>query len=158
MDDIINDSTSTTMQDDLELVDTESVTREEPVVEEQVQSEPAQVFTSAKRVQQNSSDDKTMGMLAHLLGMFVGFWGPLIIWLVKKDESPFVDDEAKEALNFQISRMIYWTIVSALSMVFIGFLIMPVLAIFELVVMILGTIEATKGGGYKYPLCIRFIN
>src|ERR1700761_2896163 len=51
-------------------------------------------------------DSVTMGMLCHLLGIPIGFLGPLIIWLVKKDTSPFVDDQGKEALNFQITRLI----------------------------------------------------
>jgi len=51
-------------------------------------------------------EDKTMAMLCHLLGILTAFLGPLIIWLVKKDQSPFVDDQGKEALNFQITLVI----------------------------------------------------
>jgi len=54
----------------------------------------------------SSQDDRSMAMLAHLLGIFTGFLGPLIIWLMKKDQSPFVDDQAKESLNFQIFAVI----------------------------------------------------
>src|SRR5689334_1430002 len=53
-----------------------------------------------------TQDDKTMAMLSHLLGIVLGFVGPLIIWLIKKDQSPFVDDQGKESLNFQIMLVI----------------------------------------------------
>src|SRR5437868_1922887 len=52
-----------------------------------------------------SPEEKQMGMLAHLLGI-IGFVGPLIIWLIKKDQSPFVDDQGKEALNFHLTMLI----------------------------------------------------
>src|SRR5687767_6174019 len=51
-------------------------------------------------------DDKTMATLAHVLGIFTSFVGPLIIWMIKKDTSPFVDDQGKEALNFQLTLLI----------------------------------------------------
>jgi uncharacterized Tic20 family protein len=50
-----------------------------------------------------SQDEKTMAMLAHGLPILVGFWAPLIIWLLKKDQSPYIAEQAKEALNFQIT-------------------------------------------------------
>src|SRR4051812_11305473 len=71
-------------------------------------------------------DDKTMAMLAHLLGIVTGFVGPLIIWLVKKDQSPFVDDQGKEALNFQLTLLIGWLVASVTAAFCIGFFLMPV--------------------------------
>ena len=53
-----------------------------------------------------TQEEQTMGMLSHLLGIFTGFLGPLIIWLIKKDESKYIDEQAKEALNFQIAALI----------------------------------------------------
>ncbi|MGC9455365.1 MAG: DUF4870 domain-containing protein [Phycisphaerae bacterium] len=64
---------------------------------------------------------RTMGMLAHLLGIFTGFLGPLIIWLIKKDEQPFVDDQGKEALNWQLTLLIGYIISAALMFVCVGF-------------------------------------
>lgn len=114
-----------------------------------------------------SSDDKTMGMLAHLLGIFTTFVGPLVIWLTKKESSSFVEEEAREALNFQISLMIYYAVITVattvLTIVTFGLFgmiapfIYPGLGIFALVVMIMGTLQAKEGEHYKYPLCIRFI-
>jgi len=108
-------------------------------------------------------EEKTFGMLCHLaaLGMFVfpfgNVLGPLIVWLVKKDSSSFVDDQGKEALNFQISMSIYAIGASILMLVFIGFLLLPAVGIFNIVMIILASIRANNGESYRYPLCIRFI-
>jgi len=135
-------------------------------VDESVQVElaPDPVSTSAKST---SSDDKTMGILAHILGIFVGILGALIIWIIKKDESPYVKEEATEALNFQISLILYYvafgfitvilTFITAGLFGIVSPLIYGAIYIFSLVVMIMASIEANKSGGYKYPLCIRFI-
>src|SRR5258706_10280107 len=82
-------------------------------------------------------DAKTMAMLAHLLGIF-GFVGPLIIWLIKKDQSPFVDDQGKEALNFHLTVLIGWVASMILNMVMcIGVFLWPILIIVQLVFAIL---------------------
>ena len=102
-------------------------------------------------------DAKTMGMLAHLLGI-IGFIGPLIIWLIKKDSSPFVDDQGKEALNFQLTLLIGWLVAFALSFVMcIGVFLYPVLWILGLVFSIMGAMKANTGVAYRYPFNIRFI-
>ncbi|MBI9075259.1 MAG: DUF4870 domain-containing protein [Desulfatibacillum sp.] len=82
---------------------------------------------------------------------------PLIVWILKKDDHPFIDQEGKEALNFQISVTIYAWITAALCFVLIGFVIIPVLGIFVIVVCILATVKAVDGKGYHYPLTIRLI-
>ncbi len=104
-----------------------------------------------------SKDDKTMGMLAHLLSIFLGFLGPLIIWLIKKDQSPFVDDQGKEALNFQLVALIGYVIAGATSCLFIGLLIFPVVWVCTLIFGIMGALEANKGVAYRYPFNVRFI-
>ena len=96
-------------------------------------------------------------MLAHLITFVAAFIGPLVIYLVKKDESAFVADQAKEVLNFHISALIY-AIVAALTVIIgIGILLLLALGVFFLVVTIIGTIRAYEGTAYRYPLCIRFI-
>ena len=92
-----------------------------------------------------SSDEKTMGLLAHLLGIFTGFVGPLIIWLMKKDQSPYVDAQGKESLNFQLSILIYCFPTCGLA------------GIFGLIMAIIASIKANDGIVYRYPLAIRFI-
>jgi hypothetical protein len=104
-----------------------------------------------------SSDDKTMALLAHLLGIFTGFLGPLVIWLIKKDQSTFVDDQGKEALNFQITMLIAWVVTWVLMFVLIGLLLVPVLIIANLVLCIMGGIAANKGERYRYPVALRLI-
>ena len=101
-------------------------------------------------------DEKTMGMLAHILGIFT-FLGPLIIWLIKKDESQFVDYHGKEALNFQITMFIAYIASFFLLFILIGFLLLPILLILNILFPILAGIAANKGEYYKYPVSIRMI-
>src|ERR1043165_9293283 len=73
------------------------------------QSQPVDYATKPSNAYAGPAPDKdavTMGMLCHLLGIFTWFLGPLIIWLIKKDQHPFVDDQGKESLNFQITTAI----------------------------------------------------
>ena len=105
----------------------------------------------------STPDEKTMAMLAHLLALVSGFVGPLIIWLVKKDQSDYVDDQGKEALNFQISIFIYMSVAGLSMFVLIGILLLPAVWIFDIVNVIRGAIAANKGERFRYPLCIRLI-
>ena len=110
-----------------------------------------------------SKDERTWGMLCHLIafsGVVVplgSIIGPLVIWLIKKDEMPFVDDQGKESLNFQITMLIAVIISAILTVVVIGFLLLAVLGIFWLVVVIMAAIKANEGVAYRYPYAIRFL-
>ncbi|GAA3811999.1 hypothetical protein GCM10022226_35750 [Sphaerisporangium flaviroseum] len=104
------------------------------------------------------SDDTTMSMLAHLLGLLTSFVGPLIIYLVKKDESPYVRDQAAEALNFQITLFIAYVVCTVLAFVIIGFLLMFVVWIGSLIMMIMASVAANRGENYRYPMNIRFVS
>lgn len=106
-----------------------------------------------------SKDDTNMAMLAHLLGILTGFIGPLILWLMKKDSSPFVEDQAKEALNFQIAILIVYVALAVVSCVTLGFgalLYIPAMIV-AIVFMIMACIAASKGELYRYPVNIRLI-
>ena len=113
----------------------------------------------------SDGDARMMAMLAHLLGALFGFLGPLIIWLVKKDEHPFVNDQGKEALNFQLALLIAYLVSGVLYVIIsfvtcgIGaFLPLPLLVtVFQLVFGIMGAVKANNGEYYRYPLTIRFI-
>ncbi len=105
-----------------------------------------------------SSDERNFAMLAHVLALFVGFLGPLIIWLVKKDESLYVADQGREALNFQLTVMIATLVGAVLTLVIIGLFLLIAVIIINLVFCILGAVACSKGELYRYPLCIRFIN
>lgn len=110
-----------------------------------------------------SSDSRNMGMLCHLLALsgivipFGAIVGPLIIWLLKKENDPYVDAQGKESLNFQISVTIYAIVSSILIMVVIGIFLLLGILVAWLVLTIIGTIKASKGEPWKYPLTIRFI-
>ena len=101
-----------------------------------------------------TSDEKTLGLLAHVITFVSAFIGPLIIFLVKKDDSPFVAAHAKESLNFQIT-MALATIVLIISI--IGIFLLWILGILVLILVIVATIKASEGKLYRYPLTIRFI-
>ncbi len=104
-----------------------------------------------------SANDKTMGMLSHLLGIFFGPLGALIIWLTQKDTSPWAGLEAKEALNFQITLLIAWAVAFALTFIVIGVFLFPVIGLLSLIFSIMGAMEANKGNHYKYPFALRLI-
>lgn len=108
---------------------------------------------------QPSDDDRTMALVAHLLGIFTQFLGALIIWLIKKDASPFIDDQAKEALNFQITMIIAALACIPLAFVTLGFgaLLAPVVGVVNIVFCIIAAIESQKGVRYRYPICLRLI-
>jgi uncharacterized Tic20 family protein len=108
--------------------------------------------------------DRTWDALCHLLALagFVGVpfgnvIGPLVLWMIKKDEMPSVDAHGKEALNFQISMTIY-TIAAGLSIfMVVGIALLPAVMVLNLVLVIIAGVKASQGEGYRYPLSIRFI-
>ena len=104
-------------------------------------------------------EDRTVALLTHLSGIILGFIVPLVIWLVNKDKADkgWLNDQAKEALNFQITVAIAWFIAIVLSFVGIGFLLYPVIWIGNLVFCILGGMKANEGVAYRYPFAIRLI-
>ena len=110
-----------------------------------------------------NKDQNMWAMLCHLTALagfiipFGNIIGPLVIWMVKKDEFPLVDDQGKESLNFQISMTIYYIVSAILIIVLIGILMLIGLAVFSLIMIIIAMVKANDGVAYRYPLCIRFI-
>jgi uncharacterized Tic20 family protein len=108
-------------------------------------------------------DSKTMGMLAHLLGIFTGWVGPLIIWLIKREQSPFVNDQGKEALNWQLTIFIpYFVLIVARCFLPFGFgcvasILVFAIFIVNLIFSILGAVAASKGLAYRYPFTLGLI-
>ena len=82
---------------------------------------------------------------------------PLVIWLVKRSDSPEIDATGKEVLNFQISYTIYSLIAGGLCFVLIGFVILPVVLLVWLVSIIIATVKTSNGESYRYPATIRFL-
>ncbi len=134
---------------------------------------PAEKETSAEQpetVQESpgskvvSKDARMWAMICHLAALaglvvpVVGcIIGPLIVWQIKKEEFPFVDEQGKEAVNFQISMLIYGIVAGLLCFVCVGFVLAPAVAIFDLVFLLIAAVKANNGEHYRYPLTIRFI-
>jgi len=105
-----------------------------------------------------ASDSRGWAAAAQLLPLIgVGFFAPLVIWLIKRDEDPFVEYYAREALNFQISYLIYIIASFLLMFVLIGFVLIFVVLVFGLVVMIIAGVKAANGEFYRYPFTFRFV-
>jgi uncharacterized Tic20 family protein len=132
--------------------DTEDQTTEsnEPVVTEAGDSGP-------------SAEERQWGMIAHLsalVGFVIPFGtviGPLVVWQMKKADMPFVDDQGKEALNFQITVAIALFVSFLLAFILIGFLLLPIVGIGAIVFTVIAGIKANEGETYRYPVAWRII-
>lgn len=102
-----------------------------------------------------SSDTKTMSVLAHVLGLFVGFIGPLIIYLVSEDNT--AKSHAKYALNWQISATIYIIVSFVLVFVIVGIPLLFAVGVINLIFSIMAAVKASHGELWKYPLSIQFL-
>lgn len=130
------------------------------------QAEPAFDSFASEKVYDESAQkwERVYAMCVHLTLLLAGVLAPvvpgLIMWVIKKDESTFVDDHGREAVNFQISLLIY-----TIAMIPIGFatctvgfwVLGPAIAVLAVVGLVLSSIAAYKGRYYRYPACIRFI-
>ncbi len=106
--------------------------------------------------------ERTYATFVHLSwlgGLMIGLpaAGPLVMWLIKKNDSPFVDDHGREATNFQISMLIYFVGALLLSMVGIGIPLVPVIWVFTVIASIIGAVNAHRGRYFRYPVCIRLL-
>ena len=132
--------------------------------ETQKQSTSLPVSPDQDGTREKDKQDRTWAMFCHLstLSALIGIpfgniVGPLVIWLIKREEFSFVDAHGKESLNFQISLTIYTLVAFLLCFAFIGFVLLPAVLIFGLCFVIVATVKANGGEEYQYPLTIRFI-
>lgn len=119
-------------------------------------TQPAQVPVPAAT--SGGTDEKTLAMLAQLLGIFTGFLGPLVMYLIAKDDQPFLKHHAAESLNFQLTVLIGYVISGVLMLVLIGFLTWFAVWIAALVFGIMATLAANRGEWYRYPISIRMVS
>ena len=107
-----------------------------------------------------AQEDKTLALLTHLSGIILSFIVPLVIWLTNKDKAGkgWLNGQAKEALNFQITIVLGWVVAIVLSFIGIGLLLYPVLWIVNIIFCILAGIKANEGVAYRYPFAIRLVN
>ena len=110
-----------------------------------------------------SAEERQWAMFAHLsalIGFVIPFGtiiGPLVVWQMNKNEMPFVAEQGVEALNFQITVAIAFLISALLSVILIGFLLMPIIGIGALVLTIIAGIQANQGNHYEYPINWRIV-
>lgn len=111
-----------------------------------------------------SSEARTWAMLCHLSTFakylaipFGNIVGPLILWLIKKDQHPFVDDQGKEAMNFQILITVLYAVAFVLSFVLIGLLLLVPIGLLDLIFTVVAAVKANEGVAYRYPVSLRLI-
>lgn len=113
--------------------------------------------TDDQPLQTPTSDERTMAILSHVLCLIFWLFPPLIIYLVKKDESAYVAAHAKESLNFQITVMLAVIASIVLMILLIGFLLLWAVGIASMILVIIATIKASENKLYRYPFTIRLI-
>jgi uncharacterized Tic20 family protein len=104
------------------------------------------------------SENRLLALLSHILAIVpgVGILGPLVIYLVKADD-PFVRDNAKESLNFQLTIIVLYIIAWVLVLIFIGVFLLSVIAIMNAILVIVASVRAAEGQVYRYPVNLRLI-
>ncbi|MGE5362820.1 MAG: DUF4870 domain-containing protein [Bacteroidota bacterium] len=111
-----------------------------------------------------TKEERNWAMFCHLssLLLFVGIpfgniIGPLVMWLLKKDTSPYIDQQGKAALNFQISMTIYILISVVLIIILLGILMLVILGILDIILVVIAAIKSANGEDYRYPFTIQII-
>lgn len=108
-------------------------------------------------------EERQMAVFTHLAAL-AGFViplgniiGPLVMWLIKKDTMPFVDDQGKEALNFNITVAIAGVVCCILFLIVIGYFLLVALAVVWFIFVIIATVQASEGVAYRYPFSLRIV-
>ena len=108
-------------------------------------------------------DARTWALICHLSALagyvipFGNILGPLVVWMVKKDTHAFVDEQGKEAVNFQITVTLAVVVSVILIFVLIGFFLLAIVAVYSLVMMIIAAMKVNEGENYRYPYTLRLI-
>ncbi|WP_394193213.1 DUF4870 domain-containing protein [Pseudoalteromonas atlantica] len=112
---------------------------------------------------QADKEQRTWAMLCHLSAL-AGFIipmgsviGPLIVWLIKKEDMPLVAEHGRKSLNFQITMLIAYIICFILMIVAIGAILLPIVAIFSFIMVVIGAIKTNDGKPFSYPFSINLI-
>ena len=105
-----------------------------------------------------TNEQRTYALFMHLGSLFAGFLVPLIMWLIKREESPFIDDHGKQLMNWNISLVIYFVASVLLVLVVIGILLIPILILLHLIFSIMGAVASNRGDLYRYPIAIPFFS
>ncbi len=112
---------------------------------------------------ESTSQARNLAALCHLLS-FVGYFSvvgfvvaPLILWLVKRHDHPFIDDQGRESLNFQITIFLLFVVSMILTMLVVGLFLIGIVLLYHLVFTIVAAVKASGGEAYRYPLTFRFL-
>jgi uncharacterized Tic20 family protein len=105
-----------------------------------------------------SNDEKNIATITHLAGTIFWFVPALVVWVLKKDDSAYLADQSREALNFQITILIAQFIAGLLAIILIGFVLMGIIWLFNIILCIIAAVATSKGETYRYPFCLRLIN
>lgn len=105
-----------------------------------------------------SNDDKNIATITHLSGILFSFIPSLIVWLLKKDDNEYLSAQAKEALNFQLTILLAQFVSGILIAILVGFLLLGIIWLFNVVLCIVAAISTSNGETYRYPLCLRLIH
>lgn len=106
---------------------------------------------------QPTQDEKTLAILTHLSGIFFSIIVPLIVWLTSKETKPWLADQAKEALNFQITVLIGYIISSALMIILVGFITFMIVWALSIILCIIAAVRVSQGVDFRYPMTVRLV-
>ena len=133
----------------------------QPAAPQYAAPQPAASYTP---LDQRERDSRLWATLCHLMALTglvsagVGcFVGPLVVWLIKRNEFPFVDEQGKEAVNFQLTMLIAFVAAFMSLVLGLGLILLPLVGVFDVVMVVVASIKANEGVHFRYPLCIRFI-
>lgn len=104
-----------------------------------------------------SKDDRLLSMLIYVTSIFTTIIGPLIIWLIKRDESEFINYHGKEYFNFVISFFVYSLVAGLSTIILIGFILVPIVTIAFIVLLIIAAVKSYNGEYYRIPFVFRLI-
>jgi uncharacterized Tic20 family protein len=113
--------------------------------------------SSTATARMSSSDETTIAMLIHVLSLVTGVFGPLVIWLLKRDQSDFVDAHGREAINFQVTLYIAAIVSFLLMFVLIGFLLLAALFVLQFLMPLFAALMAAGHRPFRYPFTIRLL-
>jgi uncharacterized Tic20 family protein len=114
--------------------------------------------TRASTTYNPSNNEKNIATITHLAGTLFSIIPALIVWVLKKEDSEYIAMQAKEALNFQITVLVAQLIAGILVWILIGFLLLPIIWLVNIVLCIIAAISTSRGESYRYPICLRLIN
>lgn len=105
-----------------------------------------------------SNDEKNIATITHLAGTVFWFVPALVVWVLKKEDSAYLADQSREALNFQITILLAQFVAGLLAIILIGFVLMGLVWLLNIVFCILAALATSKGETYRYPFCLRLLN